>query len=327
MSDDQAPQEPASPSDSIGRSSTKTANMALFGLLISAAVFRVVFELLVRHKMNQGITMFVGLPVLLGTIVAFATYPRSPVGMVFKVTTLVLCIIAPLMAEGAICIAMAAPIIFAFIGLSALLVKLVSPKIGRGKASCCAALLGLAPFAWEPSQKPPGWEDQRPIEEVADSIDLDAPPSVIWRALDTATVNPQDETVPMFMRLRLRAGVRKVTGHGLELGATRDIFFDEDHYVASVVQSIPDREAVFAIRELPAGTGERIALWLRFVEVRFVLTDLGQGRTRLTQVTKYRRLLDPALYFGPLERQGVHAMHRYTLALYRHSLHASALHD
>lgn len=324
MSADQAPVEPTPPHYSTNRPPIGGASMALFALMIAGAIFSAAYQFLVRHQMHQGIAMFIGLPVVLGTIVAFATYPRSPLGMVFKVTTLVLCVIAPLLAEGAICIAMAAPIIFAFIGLGALLVRLLSPTVGRGKASCCAALLGLLPFAWEPSQKPPGWEDKRPLEEVSDSIDLDAPPSVIWSALDTAPIDPKSELLPMFMRLRLRAGVRTVTGRGLAPGSTRDILFDEDHYVATVTQTTPEREAVFAIRELPAGHGERIALWLRFVEVRFTLEDLGAGRTRLTQVTRYRRLLDPELYFAPLERQGVHAMHRYTLALLTTSLHPPA---
>ena len=56
-----------------------------------------------------------------------------------------------------------------------------------------------------------------------------------------------------------------------------------------------------------------------FAMENFVLTDLGGGRTRLTQRTRYRRLLDPAFYFGPLERWGVRAMHGYTLALFADS--------
>ena len=138
--------------------------MTLFGLLICAAIFRVGYGVLVRHHLHQGVAMFVGLPVLLGTVVAFATYPRSPIGMVFKVTTLVMCVLAPLVEEGAICIAMAAPLVFGVIGLVALFLYLLNPKVGRGKASCCAALLGLLPLAWEPAQKTPGWEDRRPVE-------------------------------------------------------------------------------------------------------------------------------------------------------------------
>ena len=47
--------------------------MALFGLLICAAIFRVGYGVLMHRHLGQGVAMFVGLPVLLGTVVAFAT--------------------------------------------------------------------------------------------------------------------------------------------------------------------------------------------------------------------------------------------------------------
>src|SRR5688572_33313592 len=98
MSDDPAPQAPPNgPEYSVKEVSPQigSASKALFALLVCAAVFGIVLASLREHQLHQGIAMFVGLPLILGTIVTFATYPRSPLGMVFKVTTLVLCIIAP----------------------------------------------------------------------------------------------------------------------------------------------------------------------------------------------------------------------------------------
>jgi hypothetical protein len=93
--------------------------------------------------------------------------------------------------------------------------------------------------------------------------------------------------------------------------------------VGTVTRSEPARRVTFAITEEAGDSGERIALWLRFVEVEFQLADLGNGQVRLTQRTSYRRLLDPGFYFAPVERWGVRAMHRYTLALFAHRLSAT----
>ncbi len=300
------------------------ATYLLFGLLLCAAIFRIGYSYLVNHGLGQGGAMFIGLPVLLGTAVAFATYPRSPLGMVLKVTAMVLCILAPLLEEGAICIVIAAPLIFGTIGLVALVLRFLNPRLGRGKVTCCAALLGLAPILWEPAEKPAGWEEMRPIDEVSDSIEVDAAPLSVWQALQTSPTNLRAAPLPTFLRLRGSAGTRLVFGHGLALGDTRDILFDADHFVGQVVHSQPGHEVVFAVRETAAAPGERIGLWLRFVQVRLVLTALSPGRTRVTQITRYRRLLDPAFYFAPIERAGVHAMHRYTLALLLFDLPTSA---
>ena len=304
----------------------RALSYALLGLVLCAAAFQLIYSLLVRHKLQQGAAMFIGLPVILGSIIALATQPRSTLGMVFKVTALLLCVLAPVMQEGAVCIVMAAPILFAIMGLVALLTSLLGRHLGKGKVGCCALLLGLSPMVWERAEKLPGWEDLRPISEAADSVVLLATPQQVWEALAQSPQQLQQHhaSLPGFMQLRLTPGRREVQGEGLQVGATRHIYFDSDHFVGTVTHAEPGREVVFSVSEQDAGPGERISLWLRFVEVRFVVQDLGGGRTLLQQQTRYRRLLDPAFYFAPIERYGVHAMHRYTLPLLTRGLRAAS---
>ena len=301
------------------------ASWALFGLILCAGIFAVGYRVLMHQQLAQGAALFIGLPVILGTVVALATAPRSPIGMVLKVTTLCMCVIAPLLGEGAICLAMAAPLIFGVIGLTAVIIRVIT-RAGaqRGRVSCCALLVGLSPLLWEPAAKQPGWQDLRPLDEVRTTVELLASPAAVWGALAESPADLDAAPLPEFLRLRLQAGPRTVTGRGLQVGATRRIRLDSDQYVGTVTRSEPQQRVTFAVAEESAAPGERIALWLRFVEVEFQLTEKS-GHVQLTQVTRYRRLLDPGFYFAPLERWGVRAMHRYTLGLIAHNLTAAAV--
>ncbi len=297
----------------------RTASFVFVILLVCSGVFAVGYRLLMHANLGQGAALFIGLPIILGTVVALLTAPRSGLGMALKVTALCLCVIAPLLGEGAVCLAMAAPLFFGVVTLTALLIRVATTPPGgsRGRVGCCALLVGLSPLLWEPAAKLPGWEDRRPLEEVSTFVDLSAPPAAVWQALSEPPADLDAAPLPGFLRLRLHAGPRSVTGRGLQLGAMRELRLDDDRYLATVRTSEPAQRVVFTVTEPAAPqAGERIALWLRFVEVEFTLRDRGGGQTRLTQTTRYRRLLDPGFYFAPLERYGVSAMHRYTLALF-----------
>ncbi len=323
-------QQPQSPQDAGSDGATKRpsepqnsghgASFVFLVLLVCSGVFAVGYRLLMHAQLGQGAALFIGLPIILGTVVALLTAPRSGLGMALKVTALCLCVIAPLLGEGAVCLAMAAPLVFGVVALTALLIRVATtpPGTSRGRVGCCALLVGLSPLLWEPAAKQPGWEDRRPLEEVSSFVDVAAPPAAVWQALSEPPEDLDAAPLPGFLRLRLQAGPRSVSGRGLQLGATRELRLDADRYIATVRASEPAQRVIFTVTEpaAPSPEGERIALWLRFVEVEFTLTDRGDGQTRLTQTTRYRRLLDPGFYFAPLERYGVGAMHRYTLALY-----------
>lgn len=297
------------------------ATLTLFVLLVAAALTSLLYRLLVRQHLEQGVALFIGMPLLLGTVVAFQTFPRSPFGMVLKVTALCLCIVAPLLGEGAVCIAMAAPLIFAVLGLGALIGRIIQRSVGKNRAGCVGLLVALSPMLWDHAEKLPGWEDDRPIEEVTDGLDLKVPTARAWAALAEALADLSAAPIPAFLQLRRRPGERRVTGAGLQIGDERRIRFDNDSFVGTVVAMEPGRSVRFAVREETAAPGERIGLWIRFVTVDLTLSPLPDGGSRLLQRTRYRRLLDPGFYFGPLERHGVHAMHRYTLALFSQRAH------
>ena len=57
--------------------------------------------------------------------------------------------------------------------------------------------------------------------------------------------------------------------------------------------------------------GSHIAHWLQWHDGLWELEEAEGGTVRATLTVRYRRLLDPAWYFGPIERHGVRKAAEY----------------
>ena len=55
----------------------------------------------------------------------------------------------------------------------------------------------------------------------------------------------------------------------------------------------------------------KISEWLTWHDGRWDLEETGEGTVRATLTVRFRRELDPAWYFGPLERSGVRQAAEY----------------
>src|SRR5207248_7878241 len=99
-------------------------------------------------------------------------------------------------------------------------------------------------------------------------------------------------------------------GEGNALGAVRRVVFDNGTVVARVVASDVGRSFTVRLGYENAGH-EFFDRWLVLEDATFTFEPLPGGRTRFVHTTRYRRLLEPAFYFGPLEEYGVHEMQRY----------------
>jgi hypothetical protein len=67
------------------------------------------------------------------------------------------------------------------------------------------------------------------------------------------------------------------------------------------VASSDSASAVFTV----ASDSSYITHWLAWEDAAVRWEPVGRGRTRVTWTLRYRRRLDPAWYFAPLERYGV----------------------
>jgi hypothetical protein len=129
-----------------------------------------------------------------------------------------------------------------------------------------------------------------------------AAPAMVEQALARS---PQFErSLPQFLRLGFPRPV-SASGSGLDPGSQRRVHFagGEGHpgdLVATVIASEPGRVKMAIVSD-----GSHIAHWLAWTEADVTWQPLDAGHTRVRWTLSYRRLLDPAWYFGPWERLAV----------------------
>ena len=297
MPDDENLVQQASESSFRPRQETLTATI----LALAGASF--LFRLFVAGGLRHTAAVFIGIPTLIAILVARRAPPKTGTGIVMRVITLALLLSSIVFAEGMVCILLAAPI-FYLVGF--LVTKMIIAIRGgiEGPRHRTLMVLGLIilPTGFEGTI--PGVEWNRE-ETVTVSRIVAGTPAEVGAAL--AARPGFAPALPPFLRLGFPVPVA-TAGSGLAVGDTRTIIFAHRHggHVERGTLSfrVAERDSQF-VRFAPAGDDSYVTHWLawRSSEVRW--QSLSPRTTRVEWTLRYRRRLDPAWYFAPLERYGV----------------------
>lgn len=273
-----------------------------FALIIAVALGSLLYRVLVHHSLEQTAALFVGLPALVAAAVSLIPKCQSPIGVALWSTTYLLCLAGVLLGEGFICIVMSAPIFL----LMALLVSLPfhfakkrNSAEDKVRFHSWIPLLLLAPVALSSME---GTSDRiafRRREYLEKSKWVAAPAARIIQRLH----EPIDISSPLPAMLTWGFPVPDTsTGSGLKVGDERNIHFHggEGHpgtLTLRVTASTPGR-----IQFECAQDTSHISHWLHWKTMDVSWMAEAEG-TRLSIAVEYDRMLDPAWYFGPLERR------------------------
>ncbi|MEE6259275.1 SRPBCC family protein [Plantactinospora sonchi] len=283
-----APEEPPRP---------RTANWIVTGLI---GMFGVVgFTLAVRSGRTDSALLFVGLPVLLAVVLAM-TPARTAHGRVFLFTTVCLLLASVALQEGAVCVILAAPLVYGVVhGTTALIHWWRSANRPYYAVAVLPLLLAGG------------------VEGSTDGLRIDPEQSVQVVRRITLPADQFAERIaagpkPVPVRsvpLRL-LGVplpRQVSGDGLAVG-DRWVFAYHGsshgpggHLVVEVERAEPGRIG-FRFTEDTSITA-RWVTWRR-AELNWRAVDSGQTEVRVTAA--YQRGLDPSWYFGPVQDALMH---------------------
>jgi hypothetical protein len=274
----------------------RKANAVLAGLI---AVFGVGFVVVtVRAGRADSALLFVVLPTAIAIALALAPGAASAHGKVFRVTTIGLLLSAVALHEGAICVLLAAPLVYGVAHGIALLVQLVR------KWRIAPVLLPLPMLLVGVEGVHPEWRlhpDQSvEVSRVVQTVPAEVP------ALLTAGPRPAGARslplrllgVPMPEHVHgagLAPGDRWMFGyHGSSHGPGGQILTE--------VTTAGPQEIGFAVVEDTSITGR----WVRMNDATLSWKPSGSG-TEITIRIDYRRGLDPSWYFGPLQDVLMHA--------------------
>lgn len=286
----------------------KRGRFATFGwVCIAMAVASALYRLLVIGHLEQSAMMFIGLPTVLAILLGALPAAKSATGMIVKGVTLFLLLLGILAIEGFICILMASPFFYAIgivIGLILDLMRSRKEWNNRFRLIVIPTLIlmslegvtGILSFPRD--------------ETVTVSREVKLSPAET-RAILARGPDFDLKELPGFLKLGFPMPT-EIAGGGLETGDTWRIHFaggegKPGDLFAKVTESTPDSIRVECVSDT-----SHIAHWLAWEQAAWKLEPTGSG-TKVTLTMSYRRLLDPAWYFKPIERHGVRKAGEYFL--------------
>ncbi len=273
------------------------ASWILMGLITAFGV--VFFLLTVRSGRADSALLFVVLPCLLALLLA-GRPGRSTHGTVARATTIGLLLAAAALHEGAICVLLAAPLVFVVAHGTTALVRMAR------NSRRAYAVLPLPLLLLGGVEGVHGELRVRPEQSVTVSRVVALAPEAVRERL---LAGPQPVAVRSLPLRALRAPAPEhVAGAGLAPGDRWMFGYPGSshgtggHIVTEVVAAEPGRVG-FAVRQDHTITSRWLS-W-RGAEVRW--RDAGPGRTEVTVELAYTRRLDPSWYFGPVQDRLMHA--------------------
>ena len=302
-----------------GKWASAAAGLAFAGVL---GVLLTLLGTLVLGTYGWG--LFVGIPFLSGLLSALVYGYREPrsagssVGVAVTSVWLASLLLIGLAIEGAICIAMAAPLAGVVAALGGLVGYGLQRRGPRPQAGGAYSVLILALPLLLGAETASG--PQPAVTPVRTSVVVSAPPEVVWRhVVSFAELPPPTE-------LLFRSGIAYPTSASIQgegVGAIRRCRFSTGDFVEPITRWDEPRLLAFSVASQPAPMRE-LSPWggihpphldgfLRSRRGQFRLRALPGGRTLLEGTTWYQNRMWPAAYWRLWSDELIHQIHQRVL--------------
>jgi hypothetical protein len=272
------------------------ARRTLVAGILAITIVSVAFRVLRIAEYDHTALVFIGIPALLA-LALVGIEPKTSTGTTNKVIALALCMSGILFGEAFICIVMVSPLFFLMGSLVSWLVRWQKKRV-----------LGLVLVPLSLEGVLPRFEMAREEVVIAQRVVMANPQAV--RATLAAPMQ-FDATLPPFFSIGFPTP-GATSGSGLALGDQRSVEFVHGHHpgtlVLEITTSTPDSIVFTAVSD-----DSYITHWLAWRSAEVRLQEVAPGQTLVTWTLRYRRRLDPAWYFTPLERYGVGLAAEYLL--------------
>ncbi len=295
--------------------------LALAMVVVSVLVFR-----------NYGVSLFLGTPFALGAASAFIHnrgHPRTlaQTGEVVIATVVITGGALLLFAlEGAVCIAMAAPLALVLAMLGAALGREIALRLGGRLSHAAAALLVLPAGAGLESVN-----RSAPTYETRSAVEVAAPPEVVWRYVVSFSELPRPAS--WVFRTGIAYPIRaRMEGRGV--GAVRHCEFSTGAFVEPITRWDEPTRLSFDVRAQPPALEEwspyarldppHLDGFLRSQRGEFRLIPLADGGTRLEGSTWYDLKIHPRLYWRIYADLAIRAIHTRVLTHVKERAEAAA---
>ncbi len=272
-----------------------TARVVLTLATLAAATFA--YMQLRSHELNHSALMFIGLPALLSLGLTMVRFD-SPYATVAKGITIFLALSYLLLGEGLVCVLMAAP---AFYAVGFVLVPVARDAYQSGRRMRLSLLATLVLLISLEGAHPSLSFNREHSATASGQVELPA-----TQVAANLAGNPNFAVLKLSPLLKLGFPVPvHATGTGLNPGDRRQFTFqrgDIFERVSFVVVAGEQSELGGYVELSPQSDQTKIDDWLswRGTRIEWQATDRDQTDVQVTM--RYRRELDPAWYFAPMQK-------------------------
>jgi hypothetical protein len=299
-----------------GDAAAARARTGVSAIIVAVALASLAYRLLFAHRLQQTAALFIGIPALLALVVVFGVSPRSATGVACKAVTVGLLVSLLLLGEGMLCVAMSAPIFYVVaIGIASFM-----DSVRRRRAThpttlySCLILLIAVPMSLEGVT---AFSTVNRDESVAATKIVHASSQEIATALFQA---PRfDRALPLYLRagfpsavatridqeadgarwvIQLRGGEMRLNGLEPRTG--------------ELILELEEARPGF-VRWRAVSDSSHMTHFLTWRDVVVTWEPLSAETSTVTWTLRYQRGLDPAWYFGPLERYAVRLAASYLI--------------
>lgn len=272
---------------------------------------------------DYGWTIFVFLPFLIGILPSYLSgkglelskkdcYSLSFTALLFSMLLLLICAI-----EGAICIAMALPIVILIVWLSAYIGYLINnrkSKLGRAHATIILALYSLSFLSFDYINEP---DEMIPVKT---QIVVNAPIEKVWDNVVTF------DTIPEPKEFFFKTGIaypQNATINGKGVGAIRYCNFTTGSFVEPITIWDEPNLLQFTVGSQPEPMKEWNPFWdihpphmdgyFKSYKGQFKLERIGNNVTLLEGTTWYKVDIYPQFYWKTWANAIIHKIHSRVL--------------
>jgi hypothetical protein len=268
----------------------------LSGVVLVVAVLGVVIAALTDRR--DAAFLFVGVPALLALAIAWSPRSRSLHGTVASGTAFTLLLVAILLQEGAICVLLSAPLVFAVTHTIAALTERLR---GRDQAAFVLPLVLIASL----EGVMPTWR-VAPVQTVDVATVVEASADEVAARL-AAGPDFTDARRPLLLRTGFPVPT-EAAGAGFAVG-DRWTFDYRGRPIVTEVSSVQPGQVGFAL----VHDGSKTARWLTWRDATLSWDGHTDGTTEVAVSVTFERGLDPSWWFGPVEDAFVRAGATYLL--------------
>ncbi|MCY4644354.1 MAG: hypothetical protein OXB88_07010 [Bacteriovoracales bacterium] len=275
----------------------KNYKIALVILFVAIGAFSIGYEIIEYAELKTTSALFIGLPMIVGILIATLTRTHSVYGLTVKISLIILCLVAPLLGEGSICILMMAP---PFLAMNLFIVFLYR----KTKRAFPIYIIICVPFFTGLAEKNSLTQNRKFLTVTTETM-VEGHASR-WVSPIKASSRISRE-VPFFLKMGFPLPTK--ISHYSHYEDELSVPFDKGGHW-KVRKTAYENSVKYTLLE----DTTKIRRWIEIKDGLVEVKELENQKTIIRQTTRFRSKVFPEWYFRPFQKLALRQLHQFAIS-------------